>query len=168
MLEDVVDERAFPGAADAGDAHEQTQRQFDGDVFQIVMARSQDANALVRTRLALLRDLDSPGAGQVLSGDTAGSGDHIGIRAGRDDFAAAHAGTGTEIDEIVRGPHGLLVVFDDDDGIAHVAQPKKTSQQAFVVARMQTDARLIEDVQDADQAAADLAGQTDALGLASR
>ena len=40
-------------------------------------------------------------------------------------------------------------------------------EQAVVVARMQADGRLVEDVEHADQAAADLAGQADALGLAA-
>ena len=40
-------------------------------------------------------------------------------------------------------------------------------EQAVVVARVQADARLVEDVEHADEAAADLAGQADALGLAA-
>ena len=40
-------------------------------------------------------------------------------------------------------------------------------EQAVVVARVQADARLVEDVEHADEPAADLAGQADALGLAA-
>ena len=43
----------------------------------------------------------------------------------------------------------------------------QAAQQAVVVARVQADARLVEDVEHADQAAADLPGQADALGLAA-
>ena len=40
-----------------------------------------------------------------------------------DDLAAAHAGAGAEIDEVVGRPHGVLVVLDDEHGVAQVAQP---------------------------------------------
>ena len=109
--------------------------------------------------LARRRDIVRSGSSRLASTSA--------IRAGGHHLAAAHAGTGAEIDEVVGGPHGVLVVLDDDDGIAHVAQPFQAAQQALVVARMQADARLVENVEDADQAAADLAGQADALGLAA-
>ena len=41
-------------------------------------------------------------------------------------------------------------------------------EQPLVVALVQSDRRLVEDVHDAHQARADLARQTDALGLAAR
>ena len=91
----------------------------------------------------------------------------LGRRAGGDDLAAADAGAGAEVDEVVGGPHRVLVVLDDEDGVAHVAQPFEARQQPGVVARVQADARLVENVQHADQAAADLPGQPDALGLAA-
>ena len=42
------------------------------------------------------------------------------------------------------------------------------AEQALVVALVQADRGLIEDVHDADQAGADLAGEPDALRLAAR
>ncbi len=41
-------------------------------------------------------------------------------------------------------------------------------EQARVVALMQPDRGLVEDVHDPDQTSADLTGETDALGLATR
>src|SRR5207253_1325514 len=62
---------------------------------------------------------------------------------------------------------GILVVLDDDDGVAHVAQAFEAPQQAVVVAGMQADRRLIEDVQDTNEPAADLSRKADALCLAA-
>ena len=76
-------------------------------------------------------------------------------------------GPGPEIDEPVGRAHRVLVVLDDDHGVAQVAQPLQGGDQAVVVARVQADRRLVEDVEHADQPAADLAGQADALGLAA-
>ena len=43
-------------------------------------------------------------------------------RALRDDFAAVHAGARAEIDDVIRAPHRLLVVLDDDERISLFAQ----------------------------------------------
>ncbi len=58
-------------------------------------------------------------------------------------------------------------MLDDEDGVAEVAQAAQAFQQAGVVPLVQADGRLVEDVEDARQARADLGGQTDALALAA-
>ena len=96
-----------------------------------------------------------------------GFGDHLGQRSGGDDVPAAHARPGAEIDDVIGRPHRVLVVLDDDHGVALIAEPGERFQQPVVVARMQPDRRLVENVQHADQPAADLAGQADALHFAA-
>ena len=68
---------------------------------------------------------------------------------------------------VIGGPHRVFVVLDDDHGVAQIAQLRERGEQAVVVARVQADRRLVEDVQHADQAAADLSGQADALRFAA-
>ena len=55
-----------------------------------------------------------------------------------------------------------------NNGIAQVAKFLQTVEQTFVVALVQTDARLIEDIEHVDQLATNLSSQTDALALATR
>ena len=93
---------------------------------------------------------------------------HLSRRARGHDLAAVHAGARAEVDDIVRSQDGFLVVFDHDDGVADIAQVSQRSQQALIVALVQPDRRLVEDVHDANQSGADLAGQPDALCLAAR
>ena len=88
-------------------------------------------------------------------------------RPGGHDVPAAHARAGAEIDDVIGRPHRVFVVLDDDHRVALVAEPGQRVQQAVVVARVQADRRLVENVQHADQPAADLAGQADALHLAA-
>ena len=88
-------------------------------------------------------------------------------RAGGHDFAAADAGAGAEIDDVIGRPHRVFVVLDDHHGIALVAQLRERVEQLVVVARMQADRRLVENVEHADQPAADLPGQADALRFAA-
>ena len=76
-------------------------------------------------------------------------------------------GPGPKSTIVVGGPHRVFVVLDDDDRVAQVAQLMQRVEQRSIVARMQADRRLVENVQHADQAAADLAGQADALRFAA-
>ena len=78
------------------------------------------------------------------------------------------AGPGTEVDEVIGREHRALVVLHDDHGVAEVAQAFERRDQARVVALMQADRGLVEDVKDSDQRRPDLGGQPDPLCLAAR
>ena len=77
------------------------------------------------------------------------------------------AGAGTEVDDVVGGADRALVVLDDDHRVAEVAQPLERPDQLLVVALVQADRGLVEDVEDADQAGADLGREPDPLRLAA-
>ena len=79
-----------------------------------------------------------------------------------------HARTGAHVDEMVGLQHRVAVVLDHQHGVAEVAQALERLEQALIVALMQSDRRLVENVQHADQARADLRGQPDALAFAAR
>ena len=64
-------------------------------------------------------------------------------------------------------PDGVLVVLDDDQGVAEVLEPDQGLDQPVVVALVQPDGRLVEDVEHADEAGADLGGEPDPLRLAA-
>src|SRR5581483_9491725 len=68
----------------------------------------------------------------------------------------------------IGGKHRLLVVLDDDDGVAEIAQGTQRIEEPAVVALMQPDRRLIENVEAARKPSADLACQPDTLRLAAR
>ena len=87
--------------------------------------------------------------------------------AGVHDLPAVLARARADVDHPVGGGDGVLVVLDDDEGVAEVAQPGQGLDEPVVVALVQPDARLVEHVEDADQAGADLGGEPDALGLAA-
>ena len=85
-----------------------------------------------------------------------------------DDLAAVDAGAGADVDDVVGGADRVLVVLDDEDGVAEIAQALERLEQARVVALMQADRRLVEHVEHAGEARADLRGEADALALAAR
>ena len=85
-----------------------------------------------------------------------------------DDLAAAHAGAGPHVDDIVGGADRVLVMLDDEHGVAEIAEAAQRREQHVVVALVKADAGFVEDVEHARQAAADLAGEADALRFAAR
>ena len=77
------------------------------------------------------------------------------------------AGGRTDVDDIVGGQDRVLVMLDHDDRVAEVAQVLQRVEQAGVVALVEADGGLVEHVEHAGQAGADLRGQPDALALAA-
>ena len=114
------------------------------------------------------RDLDAPPAAQVLSGDRIRVRGDLRGGALRDDRAAVHARARAQVDHVVGLPDRVLVVLDHDDRVAEIAQIDQRVEQPLIVALMQSDRGLIENVHDADQAGADLAREPDALRFAAR
>ena len=75
---------------------------------------------------------------------------------------------GAEVDDLVRRAHHAGFVFDDDDGVAGIAQLLEDADEPFRVARMQSDARFVEHEQRIHQARAEAGGEIDPLGFAAR
>ena len=85
----------------------------------------------------------------------------------RDQIAAVNAGAGANVEDVIGGADGVLVVLDDDDAVAEIAQPAQRFQKPRIVALMQPDRGLVEHIEHAGQARADLRGEPDALALAA-
>ena len=82
-------------------------------------------------------------------------------------LAALASRTWTEVDDVVGIPHHLFVVFDDNDGVTAVAQSLESRDKPLVVARVQTDCRLVEDIENAGEPRANLRREADALHFAA-
>ena len=67
--------------------------------------------------------------------------------------AAVLARARPQVHHVVGRADRLLVVLDDDHGVAEIAQPRQRGEQLPVVALVQADRRLVEHVQDAGQVA---------------
>ena len=62
---------------------------------------------------------------------------------------------------------GVLVVLDDDERVAVVAEVDEGFEQGGVVARVEADGGFVEHVEHAAEVGAELGGEADALGLAA-
>ena len=89
--------------------------------------------------------LDAQTAGEVGAREAAGRGQQRGDVALEHDLAAAGAGLGAHLDDVVGGADHGLVVLDDNDGVTGVGERTDDRDQAVDVAWVQADAGLIED-----------------------
>ena len=167
VVEDVVDERRLARARHPGDRDEVAEREVDGDVLEVVLAGAGHGELAPVVTAPHVGHRDLATAGQVHAGERVGVLEQALDRAGVHDVAAVLAGAGADVDDPVGRGDGVLVVLDDDERVAEVAQPRQRLDEPVVVALVQADGGLVEDVEDADEARADLRREPDALRLAA-
>ena len=161
----LVDERTLAAARHAADADEAPEREADVDVLKVVAGCAAYGKHLPRAGTAHRRHFDFAFAQQVGGRDRIAA-DFVG-RAVVAQPSAQHAGAGTDVHEVVGAAHRLLVVLHYDDGIALIAQLLQRGYELAVVALVQADGRLVEDVNHAHELGADLRGEADTLALAA-
>ena len=88
-------------------------------------------------------------------------------RGRRHDFPAVDARARPEINDVIGAAHRLLVVLDDQQRVAARLERVQRGQQLTIVARVQANGRLVQNVKHAAEIGAKLGRQADALGLAA-
>ena len=87
--------------------------------------------------------------------------------AAEDHPSALGTGFGSHIDKQVGGPHYLLIVLDDNNGVAQVAKALQDRDKSLGVTGMQTNRRFIEYIHRTHQRTAQGGHQIDSLTLAA-
>src|SRR3954466_15328118 len=99
-----------------------------------MLARPFDANDTTSVdRATRPRSRDLHLSTEILSGDRPRRANDLVHRTGGDHVSTVFARTRPEGDDVIRGPHRLLVVLDHDDGVAEVAQLLQRREQSRVV-----------------------------------
>src|SRR5882757_8063697 len=163
----VVYESRFAGAADAGYDGKRVQRNHEVDILEVVHRGAKDAEKFSAGLMPDVRNGNAEFAAEVFSGERLLIVEHVGVSAGEEELAAEFACAGAEIDDVAGGFDGVRIVFDDENGVAKVAQGFEDVDQALRVARVEADGRLVENVKRADEMRAERGGELDALGFAA-
>src|ERR1700722_11634302 len=151
-VEDVVHQRGFSRTGNTGDDGEQSEWNRDVDVLQVVAVRAENGDGFAIGRAASVWDIDFHAAGKILAGERSGIGGNVVGRSGGNQIAARFARAGTKIENIIGAANGFLVVLDDQDGVAQIAQGLQRGEQLTVVARVEADGGLVQNVQNAAKA----------------
>src|SRR6202171_2402940 len=151
-VEDVVDKRRFARAADAGDADQLAEGEIDGEVEQVVLGGPPHHQLLAAALAAPRRERDDALAAEILAGGRFLAPEQVLVGAAENDLTAVLARARADIDKVVGVAHGLFVMLDHDQGVTQVSKLLQGVDQLAVVALVQADGGLIEDIEDAHQA----------------
>src|SRR5262249_49197432 len=150
-------ERALARTGHPRDAHEYAERNRHIDILEIVVPRADDREQAICRLTPSCGNRDSLFSSKILSGDTLLAGHDPRHRPRDDDLAPLNSWAGAKVNDMIGCAHRLFVMLDDDDRVALVAQARQRSDQTLIVARVQTNRRFVQDIQDTDEPRADLA-----------
>ncbi len=166
FIQNFINQRRFAAAGQAGDAGNHAQRDFHAYVAQVVGARAAHGEPAGR-RAPEFRHGHAAAPAQIGAGERRGACHDLLGRSRRHDAPSLRARAGADVHDVIGCEHRFLVVLHDDQRVPEVAQAAQGVQKLLVVMLMQTNGRLVQNVQYAHQTGADLGGQPDALRLAA-
>ena len=185
-IKNVVNQRRFAGTGNAGHAGENAEWNFDIDFLEIVFARAGDLDrrgkfpARFRNRESISREIIARKRYGWRSRrcDSANCLRDCGIAHGaldpqnssasvEDQFAAALAAAGTDIDQIIGRANDRFFVLDHEQRVAFVAQIVHHAHEPADIARMQTDARFVHDEKRVHERRAETGREIHALHFAA-
>ena len=138
-VERVDGEARLARARDAGDAGEGAERDARGDAPEVVRGRAVDGELLAIALAAFRREGDRAAAREIVGGEAGLARHQVGERPGADDFAAAHPGAGAHVDDMVGRADAVLVMLDDEHGVAERFQPLEGFEEAVIVLLVKAD-----------------------------
>ena len=151
FVQDFVDERGLARTRNTGHTGQRAERNSKVRVLEVVHRTALDRDALAVAFAPNFGHRNEFFARKVLSGDGFVAFKQLVDRALEHDLAAVAARARTDIHNVVSCKHGVLVVLDHDERVAEVTQPPQGRKQLVVVALVQTDGRLVKDIQHAHQ-----------------
>ena len=166
LVQNLVDERTLSGPGHSGYTRHDSKRYLYIDILQVILSRPFDLQPSRRLGPSV-RDRDRQPAAQIRAGDRIFLLHNLFCRALGHDRPAVFSGARSDIHDIVRFAHRVLIMFDHDDRISQVSQMLQRMQQLVIIPLVKPYARFIEYIRHADKTGADLGGQTDTLSLSA-
>ena len=149
FVQNLDDQTAFAAAAHPGDADEFAQRKADVDIFEIIFPGAAHHNLLAVAGATLAGDGNAFFAAQILGSQRVALGQKALPLRRPDDLAAVLAGPRSHVDNPIGAVHGLFIVLYHHHRVAQVAQPFQRTNESSVIALVQADAGLIQNVKTA-------------------
>ena len=119
--EDTVNETGFSRSRYAGDSDKCAERECDRYVLKIMMVGIVDCEVFAVTFASAAGRFDVFFSAQILTGNGLGIMDDMLRRTGGNHFAAVLPSAGSDLEEVIGGRDGFLIMFDDDDGIPQIS-----------------------------------------------
>src|SRR5262245_59062454 len=165
LEEDFVNQRTLARTGCAGDCHHHAERTFYFDRFEVVLAGAAYDEAFAVSGAAFFGPGNRTLTRKILSRWRRFACEQVIKRTLHDHVTTVDAGPRTHLHNMICGPNSLLIMLNDNNGVTDVAQTLECRDHLYVVLRMKSDARLVEDIQHSHPSRTDLCGQPDPLGF---
>ena len=143
LEEHLVYKGALSAAGHAGDHRKGAQGELHVDMPEIILRRADDLQNLAVSGTANGGHLNFLLSGQILPRQTVGVSHHLRRSACCHHLTAVNTGAGADVDEVIGGPHGVLVMLHHDETVAQIPEVFQRCQQLIVVPLVQPDGRLV-------------------------
>src|SRR5688500_9305582 len=164
-IEHIVHERALSRAGHACHNGHRAERNSDVDALEVVLASARQRYPPRSDTATLERKRNFTLACEILPGE--GTFVRARHRTCEDNLSAMLSASGPELDHVVGGFDRGRIVLDDEDRVSRIAQPVQQAEEPVHVARMQSNRRLVENIQSVDELRSQRVGQADSLRFAA-
>ena len=166
-LKRIVNECRFSRTRNARHAKQCAQGEVNIHALQVISATAFKTQEFSISRATHFGNVNSEFSIQVTRRQGVRA-EHFFGRTLENNFSAQASCPRTHIDDIIRRAHHIFIVFYDYYRVARVAQTFQRSNQAHVVALMQSDGGFVQNVEHVDELRTNLSGEANALTFAAR
>ena len=166
-MEDIAHERGFARAGNTCHGAEHAERELRGEVLDIVVGNAFESD-LPLGLAAFFGNRDGFFALEVIGCKGVFCRCKILRWAAVEEFSAGNTTAGTDIHQLVGGSDHGFFVFDHEECVSLVAKALHDLDEAGCVARMESNAGLVEDEKGIDEGGAEAGREIDALDFAAR
>ena len=149
-VKDIADEGGFARTGNSRDGAEDTEGEFGGEVFDVVVGDAFEGD-VAGGLAAFFGNRDEFFSREIIGGEGVfGRGEIFG-GAAVEEVSARAAAAGADVHEFVGGADDGFLVFDDEEGVSLVAEAAEDFDEARGVARVEAHAGFVQDEEGIDE-----------------
>ena len=152
IIKDIVNQGAFAGTGNTCHNSQNTQWENNINIFQVIGTRAFDSQEIAVSLTAFFRYRNKFSAAQILPRNRFAVFLDFFHSSLSHNMPAIFTGAWSNINNLISRVHCFFIMFDNQQSIAQVTQVLQGFQQFTVVTLVQTNARFIENIENADQA----------------
>ncbi|MNI57826.1 hypothetical protein D3C73_1129120 [compost metagenome] len=148
LIENLINQRGFTRTGNPGYCREDTERDFDVNVLQVVLFGSTDLDPAVIGRPPFGGYRDELASAQIFPSQGIRIIHNLLRRTLGNYVSAVDSRSRANIDNIVGGHHRIFVMLNHDQCVAEIAHMSQCGNQPVVIPLVQADAWLVQDVEN--------------------
>ncbi len=139
FFQNSIDQGGLPRARNTGHGDELAQRKTNGQILKVVLLGTNHLDKPACTQAPFQRNRNLPLTREILTRDGFFIFGDLTWSPGSHHLTTKMPRTRPHINQIIRLPHGILIVFHHNQGIAQIPHLFETGNQAIIVPLVKSD-----------------------------